>query len=414
MAFGDLKDCEVNQGHRENAMHALKMLQESSGRSLEAVHAGRHEAVWVGVKALLTGKRLWLTALGRSVGGAVEEKHSIKRIDRLLGNSHLNQERGDWYGWLAGVVLGGCRRPVILVDWSDLDDQKCLYVLRAAVVVGGRALPIYEETHARVGDRRLYRRFLARLAKRLGAECQPILVTDAGFRTWWYELVEARGWHYVGRLRNRDLLRCPDEETWWPNKELHAQATSRAKSLGALWLSKGCPLLTQFYLVEKRSKGRSKLRRDGKRCGSGQSEKHASREREPWLLVSNLPTRHTTAKRVVRLYATRMQIEQSFRDLKAPRHGFAFRENLGRRVERVANLLLLAALGVLVSWLVGLHGYASSLHRGLQANTEKRRKVLSVFFVGLRLIARRHPITRSEIHHALGILHQDVAAQVPS
>ena len=77
-------------------------------------------------------------------------------------------------------------------------------------------------------------------------------------------------------------------------------------------------------------------------------------------------------------------------------------------------MLLLAALGVLVSWIVGLHGYANYLHRGMQANTEKRRKVLSVFFVGLRLIARRHPVTRSEIHYALGILHQDVAAQVPT
>lgn len=109
-----------------------------------------------------------------------------------------------------------------------------------------------------------------------------------------------------------------------------------------------------------------------------------------------------------------MQIEQGFRDLKAPRHGFALRQNRGHRVERVANLLLVSALGVLASWLMGLHGYAWRLHQGMQANTENRRKVLSVFFVGLRLLTRQVSIKRSEFHDALGILHRDVAAQVPS
>lgn len=121
-----------------------------------------------------------------------------------------------------------------------------MYVLRAAVAVGGRALPIYEEVHERMGDRHLHGRFLSRLAALLGEGCRPIMVTDAGFRTWWYELVEAQGWQYVGRVRNRDLLRWPDEEGWWSNKDLHAKALSRAKSLGLLWLSKGCPLLTRF------------------------------------------------------------------------------------------------------------------------------------------------------------------------
>lgn len=395
-------------------MQVVRLLHRLSRKCLGGIHSRRREAVWVGVSALLRGKQLWLTALGRSVGGRVKEKHSIKRVDRLLGNRFLKVERAGWYGWIAGVVLGGCRRPVILVDWSDLDGERRMYVLRAAVAVGGRALPIYEEVHERMGDRHLHGRFLSRLAALLGEGCRPIMVTDAGFRTWWYELVEAQGWQYVGRVRNRDLLRWPDEEGWWSNKDLHAKALSRAKSLGLLWLSKGCPLLTRFYLLKKRAKGRSKRTRLGARYRSGQSKKHSTREREPWLLVSNLPPRSTTAKRVAGLYATRMQIEQGFRDLKAPRHGFALRQNTGHRVERVANLLLVSALGVLASWLMGLHGYAWRLHQGMQANTENRRKVLSVFFVGLRLLTRQVSIKRSEFHDALGILHRDVAAQVPS
>ena len=74
-----------------------------------------------------------------------------------------------------------------------------------------------------------------------------------------------------------------------------------------------------------------------------------------------------------------MTIEQAFRDLKAYRHGFAFRHNLGRNAERVANLLLLSALATLVVWLTGLIGFARGIAQSLQANTEKRRRVLSTF-----------------------------------
>jgi hypothetical protein len=334
-------------------------------------------------------------------------------MDRLLGNGHLNGERFQWYRWLARLVLGGCRHPVILVDWSDLDDQQCLYVLRAAVAVGGRALPIYEEVHEQVGGASMHRRFLKRLGLILGSGCLPILVTGAGFRVWWYELVEEMGWDYVGRLRNRELLQRPCGGKWFTNKRLHVRASGRAKALGGMWLSKGRPLWTHFYVYKGKAKGRVKRTRMGARSGSGQSNKHAVREREPWLLVSNLALGTHAAKRVVKVFRTRMQIEESFRDLKSPRHGFALRENPGRRRERIANLLLIAALGVLATWLMGLHGYARDLHRGLQANTERRRRVLSVFFVGRRLLAKTIGGTGKELRQALRALHDDVLAQTP-
>ncbi len=60
-------------------MQVVKFLHKLSGKCLGRVHSRRHEAVWIGVSALLRGKRLWLTAMGRHVGGRVDEKHSIKR-----------------------------------------------------------------------------------------------------------------------------------------------------------------------------------------------------------------------------------------------------------------------------------------------------------------------------------------------
>ena len=394
-------------------MHAVRLLHRRSGRCLGAVHARRLEALWAGVSALLVGQRLWLTALGRHVGGT-SEKHGIKRIDRLLGNGHLRLERSAFYVWMGRLLLRGCCRPVILVDGCELEGRGELKLLRAAVAVGGRALPIYEELHAIALDTEGYRRFLNRLSEVLGPECRPIVVTDAGFRAWWYELVQERGWSYVGRVRNREYLRWGSGGRWFPNKRLHSRASARAKSLGALWLCRSRPMKTWFYLYRGKARGRVRVNLSGERSRKTDSKRKAASGREPWLLVSNLPIAYATAKRVVRLYRTRMQIEESFRDLKAPRCGFAMREHQGRDLERTANLLLIAALGMLAIWMMGLLGYAKNLHHKLQANTERKRRVLSTFFVGRRLLSQALAVTARDIRDALAILRGDIRAQLPA
>jgi hypothetical protein len=394
-------------------MHAVRLLHRRSRRCLGAIHARRLEAVWAGVEGLLEGEQLWLTALGRHVGGT-SEKHGIKRIDQLLGNGHLQLERKAFYGWMGRLLLRGCRNPVMVVDGCELEGRGELKLLRAAVAVRGRALPVYEELHEVALDTEGYRRFLSRLSEILGPECRPVLVTDAGFRAWWYELVEARGWWYVGRVRNREYLRWETGGRWFPNKRLHIRASARAKLLGALWLCRSRPMKTQFYLYRGKAKGRMRVTLAGERSRSTESKRKAARGREPWLLVSNLPQAYATAKRVVSIYRTRMQIEESFRDLKAPRCGFAMREHQGRDLERTANLLLIAALGVLATWLTGQLGYARKLHRKLQANTERRRRVLSTFFVGRRLLSQSLAVTARDIRDALVMLRGDIRAQLPA
>ncbi len=178
--------------------------------------------------------------------------------------------------------------------------------------------------------------------------------------------------------------------------------------MGALWLPRSAPWLTHAYLYRKHPQGRKRLTVHGDPRRHAASLKHASREREPWLLVSNLPTQRHTAKRVIAIYRERMSIELSFRDLKAHRHGFAFRQNLGRHPQRLANLLLIAAIAMTVTWLTGLVGIERGIARTLQANTEKRHKVLSVFFVGRRLLFRNIEFNRHECRIALQRLQHNV------
>jgi hypothetical protein len=160
---------DVTKATEGFAMHAIRLSHKWSATALEGVLAYRREAVWTGVRALLKGRQLWLSALGRAIGGDANEKHSIKRMDRLLGNGRLSAERNLWYRWIARQVVGGNRRPVALVDWTDLDEDKGLMLLRAAVAVNGRALPIYEEVHEHEGDARMHRRFLLIAGARAGA-----------------------------------------------------------------------------------------------------------------------------------------------------------------------------------------------------------------------------------------------------
>lgn len=390
-------------------MHALRLLHRALEKALPDLHQRRLQALMAGVGALLHGRCLWLSELGRNVAGTAKEKHKIKRMDRLLGNRHLQSERLALYRWLARRLVNGCRHPCIIIDWSDVDTAKRLFILRAAVSLGGRALPLYEEVHKRYHHPSDTRAFLAHLAQVLPDGCVPIVVTDAGFRGPWFRAIEARGWYYVGRVRNRDHARFPHQTTWFAAKLLYQHANATPRAIGPLCLTHSAPWSTHAYLYRKRPAARHGLTVYGKRKHTGPSEKYARREREPWLLVSNLPPRRHLAKRVVAIYRDRMTIEEAFRDLKAPRHGFAFRYNLGRNPQRVANLLLIAALASLALWLTGLVGITRQLQHGLQANTERRRPVLSVPFIGKRLIAQRLLITQGQLRHAFQELQRAVA-----
>ena len=169
-------------------MHALRLLHRIIRQACPQVHAVRLKALMASVGALLVGRQMSLSGLGRALESDARVKHNIKRVDRLVGNRHLQSERHALYKTIATVVLGQARRPVIILDWSDMREDRSWQLLRAAVPVGGRALTLYEEVHplSVYDNRQVRRRFLAHLRDILPPGCCPILVTDAGFRTPWF------------------------------------------------------------------------------------------------------------------------------------------------------------------------------------------------------------------------------------
>jgi hypothetical protein len=164
----------------------------------------------------LLGGRLSLTALGRHGEGTAYAKHNIKAVDSLLGNRHLYRERDGVYRAIASTLLFGCRRPVIVVDWSDCELGEHWMVLKAAVPVRGRSISIYERVYPfkRYNSPRAHREFLAALKSVLPVHCCPIVVTDAGFRGPWFRAVESHGWDWVGRIRNMTKYYRKDTGRW--------------------------------------------------------------------------------------------------------------------------------------------------------------------------------------------------------
>lgn len=368
-------------------MHAEKVSHKLLENACAWMHTTRRRSLEVNVLAAIRERRLSVTGLGRAINSEAREKHCIKRADRLIGNSHLHQEHHDVYLSFSRLILGTVQRPVILIDWSDLDGSKEQFLLRAAVAVDGRSLSLYEEVHGPDTKEKpvVHRRFLRRLKALLPDVCCPILVTDAGFRTPWFKLVEKMGWDWVGRLRNRHLVRESEQDNWFRSNELFALATTTPKYLGKMQLTRREPITCHFVLYKGKSKGRSKLTLTGERARSAKSERCATREREPWLLVTSLPATSKLTKRVVNIYKTRMQVEEAFRDVKSVRYGIGFELNRSRSLKRLQLLLLVAMIATFVLWLLGISARLTNQHLQYQANSIKNRNMLSVIYLGLRI-----------------------------
>jgi len=197
------------------------------------------------------------------------------------------------------MLVGGQTRPVIVVDWSDLDERKRHFLLRASLPVQGRSLTLYEEVHTLDTKEKpkTHLAFLQQIHGMLPEECRPIVVSDAGFRTPWFKQIESFGWDWVGRIRNRDWTKLDGQ--WIPCKSLYERATATPRLLGEAHLTRQHGMDCRLVLYKGKPKGRVHLTRFGEPARSAHSKKNACAQREPWLLATSLPTTSSLAKKAV-------------------------------------------------------------------------------------------------------------------
>ena len=369
-------------------MHALQLLHKTIISACPSIHLKRLNALLTITQSLFVGQRLSLTGLGRSLNSKAYVKHCIKRVDRLLGNEHLHKERFAIYAGITQPLFKTVRQPIIVVDWSELTEDQAFHLLRASVPVGGRTVTIYEEVHprSRITNRKVHQRFLESLKRLIPNHCRPIVVTDAGFRTTWFDMLDKMEWDYVGRVRNRTLVKRCGSNEWEPCKTLYKRATYQALYIGDYLLNRSKPMAGYLYLLKRRPKDRHRRNSDGTVAKSGYSHKIAKRKREPWLLVTSLGGEQALAQTITHAYKARMQIEEGFRDLKSSRFGFNIRVCQTRNKRRLEILLLIGFLATYCLWLLGVEAERQKYHVRYQSNTIKTRRVLSVIYLALQLV----------------------------
>jgi len=392
-------------------MHATQLLDKPIGSQCQDIHRVRWKALMDITTALIHEKKLTLTGLGRAINSTAFVKHNIKRADRLIGNIHLKKDGLDIYRAMAHTIIGRMKQPVILVDWSDLSKDREFHFLRASIPVGGRALTIYEESHRqnRAGKPQVHNAFLRTLQSIIPKHCCPIIVTDAGFRAPWFRAVKSLGWDYVGRVGGHTMI-CPHGTGDWIRTEyIFDIATARAKYLGHVDIVRNHPLPCHTYLLRKKKQGRIKKTVFGHRCEMKHSEKNAHRERTPWLIATSLEGGAKITKRIINIYKTRMQIEESFRDIKNSRWGFSLDEARAYSTIRYDNLLLIGSLAIFCIWLLGKMAELRNIHLRYQANSIQHRKVISTFFLGCQVLHKDlKSFRRREQEQALSAIREDV------
>ena len=379
-------------------MRARRVLQKCLSDSLGPMHKARMRILLLAAEALIAGRRLTLIDVARSWPGAQRIRAPLKAFDRLLSNSHWVSEREHIHANMARWLLRG-EQPVIAVDWSDLKADKAWCLLRAAGPVGGRTLPILDRVFpgSQAGSPKAEKRFLERLKHIVPDTVTPIIVTDAGYRTPWFRQVEALGWHWLGRLRHRTMVKPVEahgEDDWVPSRSLYGLLDrSGTKDMGLMDTARATPWTCRVVLHRKKAQGRKHRNLKGAPVRSAHSRKAAARHREPWLLVAS-PSLQLSARQLVQLYARRMQIELSFRDLKSHRYGNAFEDSLTRSGKRIEILLLVHTMATFASWLTGLACRAAEVDQRLAPGPSKRRQY-SLMRVGREALLRSWSMGRT-------------------
>jgi hypothetical protein len=378
-------------------MQGHELLHNLFQKSSLSIHKKRIAALTNASGALLVGKQLTLTGLGRSSLGEAKERHAIRGMDRLLGNKHLQKEQSEVYKTLMGYLLTG-EKAWILIDWSPLNNRRKSYLLRASIALKGRSYTIYQEVHSKQNSPGIEKLFLETLATLLPKKIKTIIIADAGFRATWFKEVRALGFDFVGRIRNVNKYQIKGEETWDFTSSLYEKANNKPQGIPSVLLAKSNPVECNFVLVKKDMKGRKHKNSTGTLSKNTETKRSAKAAREPWLLATSLPIASIQEiNKIVYFYEKRMQIEEEFRDTKSPRYGHGLRYSLTNDAKRIEILLLIGTLTCFACWLIALSAQRKGLQYDYQSNSIKTRTVLSITYLATQVTRKEVYFTKQEL-----------------
>lgn len=405
----ELSETMVN---KEETMYVVILLQKHFKKSLSNIHVKRINRLLLTAESLLLRAKLTVTSLGRHTKGSAYVKHKIKAVDRILSNKHILKERINIYKSIAEKLIGGLTRIDIIVDWSPAGNHEN-HILRASLLLNEYSMTIYEEVHPQklLGNYKVHKAFLEKLKLILPVQVRPVVITDAGFKVNWFKLVSSHGWDFEGRICSMDYKLRYDN--WEKLTKIHGLATRIAKHVGQVLLTKAHKIPCELYVYRGAKK---EIPNVGKKHKNNNFAKEIVRYKkqynDPWVIATSINIVNKNPKKIIDRYRRRMKIEHGFRSIKNDRWGLGFNETKTRNPYRLSIMLLIAALAMLMLWLIGMIGEQKSLHYRYQVNSIKKHRVLSLIFLGLQIIEHElNNILQTELINLFGLIQNKESLQ---
>jgi len=333
------------------------------------MHAKRVLSLANATLGVIHAASLAVSTIGRALAQArgLDPRHAVKQVDRLLSNTQLDV--WELFASWVPMVLAERTEATVALDWTDYerDDHAtlCAYLLTNH----GRATPLVWRTaqKSELGGLRndIEDLVFNRLKEVVPAGVKVTVLADRGFGdTALYALLRDLGFDFVVRFRGNIIV-----------------AAEGAAIEARDWLSKSGRAKRQV---------RPLLTRDAFEVPAVVVV-HAKGMAEPWFLATSLDA---AAGDVIKAYARRFTIEESFRDAKDWRFGMGLAAAHVGEPRRRDRLLLVSAMAVALLTLLGAAAEACGLDKTLRVNTVKRRThslfTQGVYFYGALPMMKPH------------------------
>lgn len=317
----------------------------------EDMHAKRVDSLASVTLGALQSCSLAVRFIGQGLAQAHElrQKHCIKQVDRLFGNSRLNvwQLFADWVPY----VVGSMAEIVVALEWTEFPEDGHATVGLSLVTGRGDATPLIWSTVTGNSSSELRSTHettvLSRLRETLPAGCRVTVLTDReSCDLDLYKQIKVElGFDFVIRFRNdvvvEDILGERKPASGWVRADGKLRALHRAKVT-----EKNVPVAMVVFV-------------------------RRSLMEEAWCLVGSRVG--WKGREVVEWYGHGRGNGSGLRETRNYRFGLGMEAIRTRSCERRDRLYLVSALAIALLTLLGAAGEAVGLERTIKANTRKRR-----------------------------------------
>lgn len=315
----------------------------------QEMHAARVQSLANGVVGVLMAAVVSIAAIGQAYAllAGIKGKSGIKQIDRFLSNAGIDVAaiQKEWVKFVVGVR----KQIVVVLDWTEFDDDDHSTLCAYLGTRHGRATPLVWQTVVKgeLKGRRtaIEHALIERLHGWLDPDIQVELLADRGFGDQkLYELLMLHGWDFTIRFRGN--IRVENAEGEGRSAHEWVPPTGRARMVRNAKVTDDRFPVPAVVVVK------------------------AKAMKEPWCLVTS---RTDAASKVVKSYARRFSIEETFRDTKDLHFGLGLKATHIGKPERRDRMLLLVAMAHALLTLLGAASEATGMDAYLKANTVKRR-----------------------------------------